>query len=76
MCNEKGRKRWTPLASPSGSDGKKKKLPAMQETQVQSLDRENSLEKGMATHSSILPWRIPWRQESDGWVRKESDPRT
>ena len=37
---------------------KKKKLPAMQETQVQSLDWEDSLEKGMATHSSILPWRF------------------
>ena len=57
-----------PLASPSGSDGKKKKKqsPAMRETQVQSLDWEDSLEKGMATHSSILPWRIPWRQESEG----------
>ena len=36
-----------------------KKLPAMQETQVQSLDREDPLENGMATHSSILAWRIP-----------------
>ena len=40
-----------------------KNLPAMQETQVQSLGREDSLEKGMATHSSILAWRIPWTQE-------------
>ena len=38
-------------------------LPAMQETKVQSLDRENTLEKGMATHSSILAWRIPWTEE-------------
>ena len=45
---------------------KKKKSPAMRETQVQSLDWEDFLEEGMATHSSILPWRIPWRQESDG----------
>jgi len=37
-----------------------KNLPAMQETQVQSLGWENPLEKGMATHSSILAWRIPW----------------
>ena len=36
-----------------------KNLPAMQETQVRSLDWEDPLEKGMATHSSILAWRIP-----------------
>ena len=35
----------------------------MQETQVQSLDQEESLEKEMATHSSILAWRIPWTEE-------------
>ena len=35
-------------------------LPAMWETQVQSQGQEDSLEKGMATHSSILAWRIPW----------------
>ena len=35
-------------------------LPAMQETRVQSLGREDPLEKEMATHSSILAWRIPW----------------
>ena len=40
-----------------------KNLPAMQETCVQSLDREDPLEKGMATHSSILAWRIPWIEE-------------
>ena len=38
-------------------------LPAMQETRVQSLGREDPLEKGMATHSSILAWRIPWTEE-------------
>ena len=38
-------------------------LPSMQETQVQSLDREDLLEKEMATHSSILAWRIPWTEE-------------
>ena len=39
------------------------KLPAMQETQVQSLGREDPLEKGMAAHCSILAWRIPWIEE-------------
>ena len=43
-----------------------KNLPAMQETQVQSLDWEDPLEKGMATHSSILAWRIPWTEELGG----------
>ena len=38
-------------------------LPAMRETWVPSPGRENSLEKGMATHSSILAWRIPWTEE-------------
>ena len=41
-----------------------KNLPAMQETWVQSLGREDLLENGMATHSSILAWRIPWMEES------------
>ena len=40
--------------------------PAMEETQVRSLVREDPLEKGMATHSSILAWRIPWREEPRG----------
>ena len=40
-----------------------KPLPAMWETQVQSLGREDPLEKEMATHSSILAWRIPWTEE-------------
>ena len=40
-----------------------KNLPAMQETWVQSLDQERALEEGMAIHSSILAWRIPWTQE-------------
>ena len=43
-----------------------KSLPAMQETQVQSLDREDPLEEGMATHSSILACKIPWTEEPDG----------
>ena len=37
-----------------------KNLPVMQETWIQSLDREDPLEKGTATHSCILAWRIPW----------------
>ena len=41
-----------------------KNLPAMQEIQVLSLGWEDPLEKGMATHSSILAWRIPWTEES------------
>ena len=40
-----------------------KNLPAMQETQVQSLGQEDPLEKEIATHSSILVWRIPWTEE-------------
>ena len=40
-----------------------KNLPAMQETRVQSLGQGDLLEKGMATHSSILAWRIPWTEE-------------
>ena len=40
-----------------------KRLPAMQETWVRSLGREDSLEKEMVTHYSILAWRIPWTEE-------------
>ena len=40
-----------------------KRLPTMQETWVQSLGREDLLEKEMATHSSILAWKIPWMEE-------------
>ena len=43
-----------------------KNLPSMQETQVQSLGREDSLEEDMASHSSILVWRIPWAEEPGG----------
>ena len=43
-----------------------KNLPAMQETWVQFLDREDDLEKEMATHSSILTRRIPWTEEPGG----------
>ena len=55
-----------------------KNLPATQETRVQSLGREDPLEKEMATHSSILAWRIPWTEEprrlqSMGLQRVEHD---
>ena len=40
-----------------------KNLPAMHETQVLSPSQKDPLEEGMATHSSILPWRIPWTEE-------------
>ena len=55
-----------------------KNLPAMLETRVQSLGQEDPLEKRMATHSSILAWRIPWTEDpgglqSMGGGHKESD---
>ena len=52
-----------------------KNLPAMQETWVQSLDWEDTLEKGMAIHSSILAWKIPWTEEPgyNPWGCTESD---
>ena len=43
-----------------------KNFSAMQETWVRSLDQEDPLEKGMATHSSSLAWRIPWTEETGG----------
>ena len=54
-----------------------KNLSAMQETQVQSLGLEDPLEKGLATHSSILAWTIPWTEEPGRlhilWDLKESE---
>ena len=53
-----------------------KNLPEMQETRVQSLGWEEPLEKGMATHSNILAWRIPWSEEWVSyslWGHKKSD---
>ena len=47
-----------------------KKLPAMLGTWVRSLGREDPLEKGMATHSSILAWRMPWTEEPGGLQSK------
>ena len=43
-----------------------KNLFTMQETRIESLGREDPLEKGMATHSSVLAWGIPWTEESGG----------
>ena len=53
-----------------------KNMPTIQETWVQSLLQEDPLEKGMATHSSILAWRLPWTESLAGyssWGHKESD---
>ena len=53
-----------------------KDLPAVRKTQLQSLSREDPLEKEMATHSSFLAWKIPWTEEPDGyspWGHKELD---
>ena len=53
-----------------------KSLPEMQETRVQSLGQEDPLEKGMATHSSILAWRIPWTEEPGGPQSMRSESQT
>ena len=54
-----------------------KNLPAVRETQVRFLGEEDPLEKGLATHSSILAWRIPQIEESNRlWGHKELDPWT
>ena len=52
-----------------------KNLPVMQETWLRSLGQEDPLEKGMATYSSILAWKIPWTEEGDyrPWGRQQSD---
>ena len=52
------------LGFPSGSEVKN--LPAIQEKLVRSLGLADPLEEGMATHSSILAWRIPWTEEAGG----------
>ena len=52
---------WAPLVAQEV-----KNLPAIQETWVRSLSWEDPLEEGMATHSSILAWRIPWTEEPSG----------
>ena len=53
-----------------------KNLPAMQETQVRSLGWKDPLEKGMASHSSILAWTIPWTEEPGGLQSMESQSQT
>ena len=50
-----------------------KNLPAMQDTWVRSLGWEDPLEKGKATHSSILAWKIPWTVQSTGFQRAGHD---
>ena len=52
-----------------------KNLPAVQETQVRSLGWEDPLEKGMATHFSVLDWEIPWSEEPGGLQSMESQSR-
>ena len=60
---------WASLVAQSVNN-----LTAMQETWVQSLGGEDPLEKDMATHSSILAWKIPWTEEPGGFMRlRESD---
>ena len=49
-----------------------KNPPTMQETWVRSLGQEDPLEEGMATHSSILAWRIPWTEEPGGLQTRRS----
>ena len=53
-----------------------KNLPATQETQVQSLGEEDALEKETATHSSILPWKIPWTEEPGALQSRVSQSQT
>ena len=53
------------MGFPGGSDGKESACN-VQETQIQSLDQEDPLEKEMATHFSTLAWKIPWMEETGG----------
>ena len=61
---------------PSGTSGQESACQGRRqnETQVQSLDREDPLEKGKATHSSILAWKVPWTEEPGGlqsmWLQR------
>ena len=65
------------LQGSKASQVAQKNSPAMQEIRVQLLDREDPLKEGMATHSSILAWKIPWTEERgrlySPWGRNESD---
>ena len=58
-------KHWEAQASLVAQMVKSEILSAIQETKVQSLGQENPLKKGMAAHSSILAWEIPWTEEPD-----------
>ena len=60
---------WTSLVAQTV-----KRLPTMQEIWVQSLGQEDPLEKEMATHSSILAWKIPWTEEP-GWLLSRGSQR-
>ena len=53
-----------------------KNFPAMLETQIRSLGREETLKKDMATHSSILAWEMPWAEEPGGLQSMESQSQT
>ena len=70
---------WEAIIKPNGASlvaQTVKNLPPMWETQAHSLGQEDHLEKGMATHSSILAWRIPWTEEPGGysaWGCKQLD---
>ena len=74
-CKESDRTEWlSPSLWASLIAQLVKNLPAVQETGVWSLGREDSLKKEMATHSSTLAWRIPWTEEPGSpWGCKESD---
>ena len=63
--NKSTTRRWVRVALRRGFPGGSavKNLPAVQETQVQALSQEDSLEEDMATLSSVLAWRIPWTEE-------------
>ena len=63
------------VKSESVSGSVVKNLPAMQETWVQSLGREDALEQGTATHASILAWRIPWTEEPGGGLQSMGSQR-
>ena len=65
VCHEEGIVLWINKSAPLVAQTVKN-LPAMQETWVQSLGQEAPLEEGMATHFSILAWRIPWTEEPGG----------
>ena len=63
--NNKNRKQYNGLLITSLVAQTVKRLPTLQETRVQSLGWEDLLEKEMATHTSILVWKIPWMEEPD-----------